>query len=184
MMSARGKTAVVCLLCLLFTGSVFAQQYRVLTANDFQGTPRANYNGVVAYTNCSISYSYDVRRENGIYKLTFKVPLMMNNQLSWLNRKLIPAGQLAEVLKHEQGHYIIAYLQQQEILRTFARTRFGRDYNIVINDIFNRIDAKYKQLNIDYENDTNHMVNRVQQNSWDKYLDKCLNTLPPVMASY
>lgn len=184
MMSVFGKAAGLFTLCLLLAGNVLGQQYRVLTAQDFQGSPRANYNGVVAYTNCSLSYSYQVGRKNGIYQLSFKVPLVMNNQLSWLNHKLIPAERLAEVLKHEQGHYIIAYLQQQEVLRTFARTNFGRDYNIVINDIFNRIDAKYKQLNIAYETETNHMLNRVQQASWDRYLDKCLNTLPPVQPNY
>ncbi|RYE16872.1 MAG: hypothetical protein EOP51_25000 [Sphingobacteriales bacterium] len=88
----------------------------------------------------------------------------------------------AEVLKHEQGHYAIAYLQQQELLRTLGRTRFGRDYNIVAKQIFDRIDAKYRKLNTAYETETNHMVNREQQVSWDKYLARCLEYMPPLVA--
>ncbi|MEO6150513.1 MAG: hypothetical protein ABIN95_05110, partial [Mucilaginibacter sp.] len=152
-------------------------------ANDFLGPPRANNNGVVAYTNCSISYNYTVRRERGVFQLDFNVSMLINRQLSWLNMSQIKSAEMqAEVLKHEQGHYAIAYLQQQELLRTFGRTRFGRDYNIVAKQIFDRIDAKYKRLNTSYETETNHMQNRVQQASWDKYLARCLEYMPPLVA--
>ena len=86
---------------------------------------------------------------------------------------------LAEVLKHEQGHYIIAYLEQQELLREVAKTVFGSDYQYRAQEIFDRIDAKYKQLNQDYDEDTGHMANRVQQISWDKYFQKKLEYMPP-----
>lgn len=85
---------------------------------------------------------------------------------------------LSEVLKHEQGHYIIAYLEQQELLREVGKMVFGSNYQYEAQQIFDRIDAKYKQLNQDYDKDTQHMTNRVQQNSWDKYFQKKLEYMP------
>jgi predicted secreted Zn-dependent protease len=85
---------------------------------------------------------------------------------------------LAEVLKHEQGHYNIAYMEQQELLREVGRTRFEADYQNRAQEIFDRIDAKYKQLNLDYDEDTQHMTNRLQQISWDKYFQRKLEYMP------
>ena len=85
---------------------------------------------------------------------------------------------LAEILKHEQGHYTIAYLEQQELLRAVGKTVFQRNYQYEAMRIFNEIDAKYKQLNYDYDQDTQHMTNRVQQKSWDVYFQKRLTFMP------
>ena len=63
--------------------------------------------------------------------------------------------------------------------REVGRTRFEADYQYRAQEIFNRIDAKYKQLNQDYDEDTGHMTNRVQQVSWDKYFQKRLDFMPP-----
>jgi predicted secreted Zn-dependent protease len=86
---------------------------------------------------------------------------------------------LTEILKHEQGHYNIAYLEQQELLRTVGMTVFYDDYLYKAKDILRRVDAKYKQLNVDYDEDTNHMLNREQQRNWDAYFRKQLEFLPP-----
>jgi predicted secreted Zn-dependent protease len=85
---------------------------------------------------------------------------------------------LAEILKHEQGHYNISYMEQQELLRTVGRTVFHADYHTVADRIFDRIDAKYKQLNQNYDIDTQNSTNRVQQHSWDVYFQQRLNYMP------
>lgn len=108
----------------------------------------------------------------------------MNNYKSWLDRsRIINSEQLSEILKHEQGHYNIAYLEQQEVLRTLSRTRFTANYRQEAMDIFDRIDARYKQLNQDYEEDTQNMVNRQQQHSWDVYFAKRLQYISRENAS-
>ncbi|MBE9584699.1 hypothetical protein IM792_09605 [Mucilaginibacter sp. JRF] len=183
MVSKFIRLMLVALLCSA-TNSFAQQGYKTLTANDFQGMPRRSSFGAVAYTNCSISYNYTVKRIKGVFKIDFEVSMVMNKDKSWLDVTRIKSPEMmVEVLRHEQGHYAIAYLQQQEVLRTFNRTQFGRDYSMVIADIFNRIDAKYQQLNKDYEDDTNHMQNRAQQAVWDKHLQKKVSNLPPLTAS-
>lgn len=171
------------LLCFVLNPAS-AQPHRMLTVNDFQGAPQANGRGVIAYTNCTIDFKYQASRNGGNYILHANVRLYMNNYKSWMDRSRITnADQLAEVLKHEQGHYTIAYLEQQEVLRAIEHTRFTYNYNAEAMVIFNRIDAKYKQLNQDYDEDTEHMVNRQQQHSWDIYFTKRLQFMQPENAS-
>ena len=171
-----GFTAM-CFLAMITPAS--AQSFHQLTANDFWGTPRANAGGVVAYTNCTIDYRYQARREGGGYRLNFNIRLILNNNKSWLDKSQVSTPQqMTEILKHEQGHYTIAFLEQQELLRIVGRTRFSNNYNYEAMAIFNRIDAKYKQLNADYDEDTAHMTDRKQQHSWDVYFQQKLKFLP------
>lgn len=179
-MMKRILLRVICVLVLCLPGlqKALAQPYLYLTADDFQGYPRSN-NGVVAYTNCTIDFHYEATRTGNYYTLNFNIKLIVNRNRSWMDKSRITTPEMmAEILKHEQGHYTIAYLEQQELLRTVGKTRFGANYQYAAADIFNRIDAKYKQLNFDYDQDTQHMVNRVQQTSWDTYFKKRLLYMP------
>jgi hypothetical protein len=165
----------------LFVTTAYAQPYHTLTVDDFQGVPRTNNGEVVAYTNCSIDFRYEAHHERDYYVLNFNIELTVNTDKSWIDRRRITSPEmLAEILKHEQGHYIIAYMEQQELLREVSRTVFRADYQYAAANIFNRVDAKYKQLNLDYDEDTQHMVNRQQQQSWDAYFKKRLDYMPPV----
>ena len=156
------------------------QSYHQLTADDFQGMPQNVNQGTIAYTNCSITFKYEARREHNYYRLKCDIRLDLNKDKSWLDKRRGTSDvMLAEILKHEQGHYMIAYMEQQELLRTISRTIFRSDYSYAAENIFRRIDAKYKQLNENYDEDTNHMMNREQQHSWDVYFAKRLEFMPP-----
>jgi hypothetical protein len=165
---------------LFFITAAYAQPYHTLTVDDFRGAPRTNNGEVVAYTNCSIDFRYEARRERDYYKLNFNIELTVNTDKSWMDKRRVTSQEmLAEILKHEQGHYIIAYMEQQELLREVSRTVFRGNYQYAAANIFNRVDAKYKQLNLDYDEDTQHMINRQQQQSWDAYFKKRLDYMPP-----
>lgn len=164
----------------IFLQKAAAQPYRQLTAADFQGLPQSNGDGVIAYTNCTIDFRYEATPKGDHYQLNFTIRLIINRDRSWMNKSRITSpAMLAEVLKHEQGHYTIAYMEQQELLRVVGRTRFDADYQYMASHIFDTIDAKYKQLNQDYDDDTGHMTNREQQNSWDMYFKRQLADMPP-----
>ena len=97
-----------------------------------------------------------------------------------MNRSMIKSQtQMNEILRHEQGHYTVAYMEKEELLRAVGKTVFYSNYRQQAQEIFDRIDAKYKQLNLDYDADTEHMVDRVQQKSWNDYFDKKITYLPP-----
>jgi hypothetical protein len=163
---------------LLLLGSsiiTFAQQggYRQLTPYDFTGPVPPGSGFYVAHTSCNVTMKYNVQKYRGDYRLTFNISLLLNRDRSWINRQMITsASMMDEVLRHEQGHYQIAYLMQQEMISELNSTRYTGDYQRQANDIFNRIDDKYKQMNADYDNDTQHMQNRKQQAAWIEYLNQ------------
>jgi predicted secreted Zn-dependent protease len=170
-----------CFVALLFSfiAPASAQYYHQLTMDDFQGIPSYKMQGEIAYINSTIDFRYEAQREPGYYRLNFNIRLILNNDKSWMDKRRITSKEmLAEILKHEQGHYLIAYLEQQELLRTVSRTVFQSDYQHVAKNIFESVDAKYKQLNYSYDADTQHMLNRTQQQSWNAYFKKQLEYLP------
>lgn len=179
------RMAMAVAFVIVCINGAMAQDYRRLTAADFQGTPRPRMFGNIAYTNCTINFHYEVNRQNrNDYRLSAIVTLTMNRDRSWLdNRNITTKKTLDEILNHEQGHYAIAYMEQQEILRQINRTRFGANYRQQAQALFDRIDAKYKQLNDNYETDTRNMQDRTQQRSWDVYFQKRLTYMPPVNAN-
>jgi hypothetical protein len=169
-------------LLVIFCGAALGQPYRKLTADDFLGVPQNAGTNNIAYTNCSITYTYKAHREGDYYSLDFNILLAMNHYRSWIDRRQVNTREsMAEILKHEQGHYNLAYMEQQELLRTVSHTIFRENYRRVADAIFDRIDAKYKQLNADYDADTDNSMNRTQQHSWDVYFDRALG---PILAYY
>lgn len=167
------------ILLLFACTTAFAQPYKKLAVNDFRGIPNSGYGDAIAFTSCSIDFRFVARRDGDHYILTFTIKLDMNHDQSWVDRnKITTPEKMAEILTHEQGHYNIAYMEQQELLRTVAHTVFHDNYTQEANDLFDRIDAKYKQLNIDYDADTQNSTNRVQQHSWNVYFDRKLAYMP------
>jgi predicted secreted Zn-dependent protease len=176
----RMAWAIAFVLLFLINGAL-AQGYHQLTAADFKGSPASKTDNAVAYTHCNIDMRCRVITEKGDRRITASVQLTLNRELSWLDKRKIASSQmLADVLNHEQGHYIIAYMQQQELLREISRTRFGTNFQAEASTLFDRIEAKYKQLTFNYDEDTIHSLNRVQQRSWDVYFKKRLAYMPPV----
>jgi hypothetical protein len=172
-------TGLISLVCAVQFATAQTSLYHQLSAEEFEGAPILNSRDVIAYTNCFIDFNYRAKSEKGIYQLTCDIKLVFDHEKSWINRRKVVSQQmLAEILNHEQGHYFIAFMEQQELIRTVSKTRFDDNYQSEAANIFDRIHEKYKQLSADYDDDTGHMVNHEQQHSWDKYFQKRLTYMP------
>lgn len=176
------RMALAIALMIIVMNEAMGQGYHQLTPADFRGVPKPRVAGHVAYTNCTIDFRYRAYRDrDGTYRLYATVELRLNRDRCWLDTRNITSKQMMdEVLNHEQGHYIIAYMQQQELLRRINRTRFTSNYKAEAIQLFNAVDARYKELNNSYETSTNHMQNRAQQRSWDDYFKQRLENAPPL----
>lgn len=176
------RMALAVALMIIVRNEAMAQGYHQLTPSDFWGAPKPRVMGHVAYTNCTIDFKYTANRQrDGNYALYATVQLILNRDRCWLDtRNIVSKQMMDEVLNHEQGHYLIAYMEQQELLRQINRTRFTRNYKAEAMQLFNTVDAKYKELNQNYETATQHMQNRAQQRSWDDYFKQRLDNAPPL----
>lgn len=171
------EVLIFIVISLFFCTTAFSQSYKNLTFTDFKGMPKSASNqDEIAFTSCSIEYSYLPKKENDYYRLTFTIKLIVNKDQSWIDRsKVTNKKTMNQLLNHEQGHYNIAYLEQQELLGTVRHTVFYEDYADVANNIFSTINAKYRQLNIEYDADTQNSINKAKQRKWDIYFQKKLN---------
>ncbi|MDB5002156.1 MAG: hypothetical protein JWQ34_381 [Mucilaginibacter sp.] len=156
--------------------------YHQLTVEDFRGSPRPGDNNAIAHTKCSINFHYEGAGQGDNFKLNFDVRLTVDRDRSWIDRKRVTDNkQLARILSHEQGHYTISYMEQQELMRMINRTRFDENYyRSQASDLFSRIHAKYQQLNANYDLDTQNMRDKIQQHSWDVYFQKRVEYMPPI----
>lgn len=82
------------------------------------------------------------------------------------------------LLQHEQGHFDIAKLCAAEISKKLkSTTLFKKDYQAVVNTILKDIGAKYKAMEIKYDDETGHHKNREQQWKWNTFFKQQLNIL-------
>jgi hypothetical protein len=174
---------VMCLL-LCLDKDALAQSYRQLTVSDFRGTPRPNGDNTIAHTKCTINFQYEAVGRGSSFRLISNVTLTVDPYRSWIDRKRVTSPkQMDRILNHEQGHYIIAYMEQQELIRQVNRLQFDPyNYKYQASNLFNRIHAKYQQQNQDYDTGTQNMRDEEQQRSWDVYFQKRLNYAPPLSA--
>jgi hypothetical protein len=154
--------------------SADAQMYHRLTVADMAGAPTDA--GYVAYTNCYVGYSYQPTRHNGVYNIDFNVQLYLNTNRSWIKMDLVKnQNMLQEILKHEQGHYNIAWLMRNELYSVFTRHRYSANYQYEIASLFKQIESKYHKMNEDYENQTQHMDDAANQQKWNTWFNRQLN---------
>jgi len=168
------------ILCLIF-GVPFlasAQYYHRLAASDFQGIPSAG-NPALAYTDCDVTYTYHAINRNNSYSIDFNVDLVFNHDKSFIHFDWIKdQDMLLHVLRHEQGHYNMAYLMRTELYRTFRQAHYTANYEREIAAIFKRVEAKYQKLNADYERQTVHMQNDAKQDEWNAWFSRAIDNVP------
>jgi hypothetical protein len=161
-------------LLLFISFLAVAQPYHRLTPRDFAGNPADD--GFAAYTNCYVSYSYNTSRRNGVYNVNFNVQVFLNSNRSWIRFSDVKTQEdMQSILTHEQGHYNMAYLMKNELYSVFNHHRYTSNYQAEIAALFRQVDAKYHQLNTDYETQTQHMANYRNQQKWNLWFSKQLN---------
>jgi len=174
----KGKRWVI---LFLISGTPFlarAQYYHRLAASDFQGAPSAG-DQALAYTNCNVQYTYQAIKHNNTYTVDFNVELVFNRDKSFIRLNWVKdQDMLLHVLRHEQGHYNIAYLMRVELYKAFKRARYTDNYQQEIAGIFKQVDAKYQKLNADYERQTLHMQNDAKQDEWNAWFSRAIDNTP------
>jgi hypothetical protein len=125
-----------------------------------------------AWTYWVTTYSYPAPQFDGdVVRINLKVRLFLRND-SWVR----PDKKADRLLNHERGHFRIGRICANEIEKTVNSTEFSRsNYRKEVDAIYWQIIEKCKQMNKQYDLDTNHYNNREQQASWDKKLTELLD---------
>jgi hypothetical protein len=182
-MKKRTARRVIVFLFLCTPAVVRAQSYHRLAARDFTGSPPAE-NGDIAYTKCDVEYTYQVVRHNRDYDVTFDVRLNMDNYRSYIRLDHVSTrDQLQQILRHEQGHYNIAFLLKCEAYSVLTHHRYTANYHREIDYLFKQVEAKYQKMNADYEAMTEHMLNDQNQEKWNAWFSRQIDNVSLASAN-
>jgi len=144
---------------------------RKLEWTDFKGKPNKDQN-YDAYTKWEIYYQYNSPNFIGDKaEIKFTVWRELNQVKSWVRKET--ESDKSELLLHEQGHYDIAKLCEEELIQRFENNEYHRfNYQYKIDSIFEEVLHKYRQLERKYDFETNHMYNKAAQKKWDAFFRK------------
>ncbi|GEO12190.1 DUF922 domain-containing protein [Segetibacter aerophilus] len=111
-----------------------------------------------------IRYNYKIYSEGDF---EFEVFANFDKNTSWSRRH----KQSDDLLKHEQLHFDIAELFAQKLKREFdSYTYTASTYNTQIIDLFNQKKLEYQAMQRQYDEETNHSLNKAKQKQWDDFI--------------
>jgi len=145
---------------------------RLLTWDDFSGKPDKNspyqantYWGII-YGFKGVNFTGDTAKLAGL-----SVTLKFDENKSWVKE----GKQTPGLLKHEQGHFDIGFICQQEIIQQINSTVFLRsNFQNKVNTIFTDTMKKYQLMQLKYDEETNHSINQQNQDKWNDFIAKTL----------
>lgn len=140
---------------------------RLLNWDDFTGKPDKG-SPYFAFTYWNTTCKYDAFRfkaDTVQWKVQVTLDLGKN---SWQKRDKVTDT----LLKHEQGHFDIGILCAMEMQQKIDGTVFLRnDYQSKLSAIIKDVIDKYKKMDLQYDEETNHYANREQQWKWDAFFE-------------
>lgn len=169
------------LLLLVFFCAIKNLQAQSITINEYQGNRPlkwTDFRGVpeesspfAAKTFWNIRYTYKYKMMGDSVKLEPLVFLELGN-LSWAKE----GKKTDELLKHEQGHFNTGVLCARELLAMLQSKSFPKEYfSDYIKRACGEIIQKYKNMDLQYDAETDHSKNKPQQKKWDEYYTASLN---------
>ncbi|MBW4890447.1 hypothetical protein KXQ82_11995 [Mucilaginibacter sp. HMF5004] len=160
------------------------QSYHRLTARDFYAAPSSPQSGDIAFTSCQVNYTYQVIHNKNNYDITFDVKLSMDNARSYIRMADVSdREQLQQILRHEQGHYNIAFLLKCEAYTVLSRYHYSANYQREIDYLYRQLETKYKKMNADYEASTEHMQNNDNQEKWNAWFSRRIDNVSLASAN-
>ncbi|MBC7873744.1 MAG: DUF922 domain-containing protein [Ferruginibacter sp.] len=159
--------AIILFSCLTVTAQKIIingkETSRPLTWKDFPGTPDYDVS-YSAFTYWNVTYRYDAFRLIGdTVKWEVVVTLDLGKN-SWKKKDKITDT----LLKHEQGHFDVGIICAMELQQQINAAVFLKNnYQVKLSALVKEVVDKYKKLDLQYDAETNHHINREQQWKWD-----------------
>lgn len=143
----------------------------------FKGEPNLN-SKYTALTSLVFRYGYESAVSNNKVSLKFNFHADVNPQKSWYKSDRIKNKEERDyLLKHEQGHVNLNFLLKKEAERVLVKAKYSaKDYKTTIKKLGDSVIKKYDNLQKQYDEETEHSLNKKSQQNWDKYIDILLES--------
>lgn len=83
--------------------------------------------------------------------------------ISWRKKEY----QSETLLKHEQLHFDIAELFSMRMKEMFENYNYTEDFETEIQQLFNKMKLEYQAMQQQYDEETNHSLNKRKQKEWE-----------------
>ena len=142
----------------------------------FHGQPD-QYSPYAAVTATIWQYSYVTKISANKLHIDFKFKAGVDSEKSWVKTKRIKNKEISkELLNHEQGHVYINYLLLKNGEETIRNQKYTKlNYKKLIKHTADKVSKKYSELQIRYDDETDHGSNLVAQGRWDNLIKKELS---------
>jgi hypothetical protein len=137
---------------------------RKLTWNDYKAHPEPG-NDDAAATTTYLGIEYNITSDGFGYKIQSR----FSKTRSW--------GRYKDdyVLSHEQGHFDIAEIFARKLNKLMSEYKFNKkSFQQDLNKIYNDILEEKAAMQNDYDEETNHSINKVKQAEWLKKINEML----------
>lgn len=163
----------LCIIYLLFFKIGLNQVYqsdnsiiwgkKIIVWSDFQGNADKN-----SLDEAHLSYSLEM---NGRYKtkdsLYYNVTAIFNKSESWTKNNS------NYILEHERLHFDISELYARKIRKKLTESYFTESTLLKeVNEIYVNYKNELRTRQKNYDSETNHSINKVQQEIWDKKIQE------------
>jgi hypothetical protein len=157
-------TAFICFSTILIYGqqSIRWNENKQLTWEDFTG--KVNDSSKFD-AECFAEIRYEYRFfYPGVFQFDVYANFDRNN--SWSRKEM----QTPALLKHEQMHFNIAQLFAEKLRDDFENFNYSANYNDQIRLLFIRREQEYRQMQEQYDEETNHSLRTVKQKEWEDFI--------------
>ena len=127
-----------------------------LTWADYQAQPNAE-SDAAASTTTFLSIQYNITRNSFGYKIESR----FSKTRSWALHKT------AYILRHEQGHFDIAEVFARKLNKEMSEYKFNKKtFQKDLKKIYEKVTAEKEKLQNEYDEETNHSINKKKQKEW------------------
>jgi hypothetical protein len=115
-----------------------------------------------------IRYNYTFNTTRGFF---FHVYANFNKNASWSRKEFRSFA----LLKHEQLHFDIAELYARKMKEAFENYNYTENYREEIAQIFNEKKLEYHLMQLKYDEQTSHSLDKEKQQEWELLVNRELS---------
>ena len=164
--------AFLCFACILSYG-----QENFIRWNDKEPLQWEDFGGKIKDTSwldaecfAEIRYNYQFK---SLKDFQFDVFANFDKNTSWIRKE----SQSEALLKHEQLHFDIAELYSLRIKEIFENYRYTKNFISEIQLIFNNKKQEYLSMQQQYDEETEHSINKKKQKEWEASVTDALRQM-------
>lgn len=151
--------------------TIYYSPIRKLTWADFQGKPLQS---TLEAAITASGYAYNARIEYLDNKPTLSVEVycFFTKHNSWRRSEIDDTYHL----EHEQHHFDITFLGAMKFINAIQQTHFAyKNFGHTLNNLFKKSISDNNQWQDQYDTETSHSLNIVQQDAWNNKIDSLVN---------